>query len=132
MCSLQNEKRAAPAADRRRPRAVYGSGAEPDPRFTLANERTFLAWIRTSLALIASGVAVDAFITSLDSVTQRLVAATLVALGTACATSAFGRWMRTERALRHGRPLPGPRFAAVIGVVLGMLGVVVTVVVSTS
>lgn len=33
-------------------------GTEPDYRFTLANERTFLAWIRTALALIAGGVAV--------------------------------------------------------------------------
>jgi putative membrane protein len=38
-------------------------GTEPDPRFTLANERTFLAWIRTSLALLAGGIAVEAFTT---------------------------------------------------------------------
>lgn len=31
-------------------------GEEPDPRFTLANERTFLAWTRTALALLASAV----------------------------------------------------------------------------
>ena len=36
-------------------------GTEPDPRFTLANERTFLAWIRTSLALLAGGIAIEAF-----------------------------------------------------------------------
>ncbi|NDV10205.1 DUF202 domain-containing protein, partial [Rhodococcus sp. IEGM 248] len=40
---------------------LLGGGTEPDPRFTLANERTFLAWIRTSLALFASGIAVEAF-----------------------------------------------------------------------
>lgn len=44
--------------------------AAPDPRFTLANERTFLAWIRTSLALLASGVAVDAFVTSVDAAVE--------------------------------------------------------------
>ena len=33
-------------------------GHEPDYRFTLANERTFLAWIRTSLGLMAVGLAV--------------------------------------------------------------------------
>ncbi|WP_143342795.1 YidH family protein, partial [Crossiella equi] len=42
------------------PERVYGVGEEPDPRFTLANERTFLAWIRTSLGLMAAGVAVEA------------------------------------------------------------------------
>ncbi len=42
------------------PRQVYEVGTEPDPRFTLANERTFLAWIRTALALIAAGIALEA------------------------------------------------------------------------
>jgi len=43
------------------PRWVYGAGDEPDARFSLANERTFLAWIRTSLALLAGSIAVEAF-----------------------------------------------------------------------
>ena len=47
---------------RRFPRRVYGVGTEPDARFSLANERTFLAWIRTALALIAAGVALEAFV----------------------------------------------------------------------
>ena len=51
-----------PAPDRNRLSArVLGGGTEPDPRFTLANERTFLAWIRTSLAFLAGGIAVEAF-----------------------------------------------------------------------
>ena len=40
---------------------VLRGGTEPDPRFTLANERTFLAWIRTSLAFLAGGIAIEAF-----------------------------------------------------------------------
>ena len=43
------------------PGSVYGTGEEPDPRFSMANERTFLAWIRTSLAFIAGGVALETF-----------------------------------------------------------------------
>lgn len=38
---------------------LYVDTEEPDVRFTLANERTFLAWIRTSLAFLAVAVAVD-------------------------------------------------------------------------
>ena len=33
-------------------------GEEPDARFSYANERTFLAWNRTALALIGVGLAV--------------------------------------------------------------------------
>ncbi|TQO19384.1 uncharacterized protein DUF202 [Rhodoglobus vestalii] len=51
-----------PPAPRRFPRRVYGAGSEPDARFSLANERTFLAWIRTALALISAGVALEAFV----------------------------------------------------------------------
>ena len=41
------------------PAWVYEEGDDPDARFTMANERTFLAWIRTSLGFLAAGVAVD-------------------------------------------------------------------------
>ncbi|HEX2247025.1 MAG TPA: DUF202 domain-containing protein, partial [Arthrobacter sp.] len=61
---------ASPAPDRGPERGKFATrllrgGTEPDPRFTLANERTFLAWIRTSLALLAGGIAVEAFTTAL-------------------------------------------------------------------
>jgi putative membrane protein len=52
-----------PQRTRRSPQSVYGIGAEPDPRFSFANERTFLAWVCTSLALIAAGVSLDGFVT---------------------------------------------------------------------
>ena len=47
------------SGDRRFPASVYSRGTEPDARFTLANERTFLAWIRTALAFLAGGVALE-------------------------------------------------------------------------
>ena len=34
-------------------------GEAPDYRFSLANERTFLAWIRTALGFLAAGVGLD-------------------------------------------------------------------------
>ena len=50
----------------RRPRSVYGEGSEPDPRLTLANERTALAWVRTGLALVAGGVGLTSLVSIAD------------------------------------------------------------------
>lgn len=91
--------------DLRRPRWVYGAGEEPDHRFSLANERTFLAWIRTSLGLIGGGVAVEAFGVATPDVRASL-AFLLVALGGFCGAAASLRWARVERALRERGPLP--------------------------
>jgi putative membrane protein len=96
------------------PAWVYGGGHEPDPRFTFANERTFLAWIRTSLALLAAGVAVEAFDLPGDRTVHHLLSVTLVLLGMACALASWWHWARAERALRHGRPLPGTPLAPVV------------------
>lgn len=65
----------------RRPKSVYDVGSEPDPRFTLANERTFLAWIRTVLAVITGGVAVDASAENLEQQARDLAAVCCVAAG---------------------------------------------------
>ncbi|SCG37912.1 YidH family protein [Micromonospora coxensis] len=110
-------------SDRRRPRWVYRTGSEPDPRFTFANERTFLAWIRTSLALIVAGVAIRALD---DGAAGRAVAALFVVLGLVASVQALGRWAYSERALRRGRPLPAlPALPVVAGVVV--TGVVIVV-----
>jgi putative membrane protein len=92
---------------RRFPQWVFGQGSEPDARFSLANERTFLSWIRTGLALIAGGVALDAV--ELPIVPALRVTATLVllALGVLVPVLAWCTWAITERALRLARPLPG-------------------------
>src|SRR3954469_11376780 len=82
--------------DHRRPRWVYGVGEEPDHRFSLANERTFLAWIRTSLGLIGGGVAVEAFGVASAEVRATL-ASILVVLGGVCAGASSLRWARIER-----------------------------------
>jgi putative membrane protein len=98
-------------------------GAHPDPRFSFANERTFLAWIRTSLALVAAGLGVDAFATDVPTWGRRSLAALLVVMGGVLSASAFWRWFRSEVALRHDQPLPPNRLAPVIayGLTLGAL-----------
>ncbi|MGT2426088.1 YidH family protein [Amnibacterium kyonggiense] len=102
------------------PAFVYARGEEPDPRFTLANERTFLAWIRTSLALIAGGVAVDAVRLPLPEGIRIAVVLILLLLGLVVPVLAWVNWAVTERALRLGRPLPASlvTLPLAIGVVL--------------
>ena len=51
----------APRPARRRDR-LAAIGSDPDPRFTFANERTFLAWNRTALAFVAAGLAAAEFL----------------------------------------------------------------------
>lgn len=94
----------------RRPASVYGVGTEPDARFSMANERTALAWVRTGLALVAGGVALTSLAILADlSVVLDFVAIASCLAGGAVATSALAGWRRTERALRLGQPLPAPR-----------------------
>lgn len=103
---------------------LMAEGSDPDPRFTFANERTFLAWIRTSLALLAAGIGLEAFVEDVLADPLRLaVAVVLLVLGATLALTAFSRWLRSERALRLGRTLPGLGVAPVIAVGVGICGV---------
>lgn len=80
-------------------------GEEPDPRFTFANERTFLAWNRTALALIGGGLAA-AELLKFDIDALRLVLALpVIGLGTVLAVLSYRRWEQSERALRLSSPL---------------------------
>jgi putative membrane protein len=97
---------------------VYAVGSRPDPRFSLANERTFLAWIRTSLALLAGGVALDAVDLDGPRGLQTAVAVALVVTGLLGAAISWVRWAATERAMRLHEPLPGTVALAVLAVVM--------------
>src|SRR3546814_11597619 len=77
-------------------RRLEAEGSDPDPRFSFANERTFLAWIRTSLALIAAGIGVEALVTTVPEWGRRTLAGFLVLLGGVLAAFAFRRWLRSE------------------------------------
>ncbi|SDC55533.1 putative membrane protein [Sanguibacter gelidistatuariae] len=95
--------------DARRPAAVYGVGSEPDARFSLANERTALAWVRTGLGLVAGGVALTSFSTFAEvPVLLEIVAAIACLAGASLAVYALRSWKHHEIALRTGSPLPAP------------------------
>ena len=119
-------------ARRNDPRAV---GRDPDPRFTMANERTYLAWNRTALALIGGGLAAGQLLDFGSRATRLLVALPPILLGLALALMSYRRWEQNERALRLDEPLPGgaPPFLLAAGVaVVGIVIVVVLVVDATS
>ena len=112
-----------------------GEGAvkedEPDVRFTYANERTFLAWNRTALALIATGVAATQLLPKLQvEWGRRLLGLPLIALGATVAAESLRQWRANQRAMRRGEPLPRSRMPLILTigiVVVGAIAVGLTV-----
>ena len=116
------------AADSRRP--LHEVGETPDYRFTLANERTFLAWVRTSLAMMAAGVAVVQFVPGL-TVIRHALGLILITLGGVLAGVSYTHWERTERAMRLGERLPQspvPRLVAAVLALAALVALVLTIV----
>jgi putative membrane protein len=112
-----------------------GSGPvadHPDYRFTLANERTLLAWLRTGLALVAGGVAVATYAPDLGvRWGSAAVSVALVLLGLVTAVAGYRRWRANEAAITAGGPLPPsrlvPTVAAALAAVVVLVGVLVGV-----
>ncbi|WP_437053038.1 YidH family protein [Streptomyces sp. enrichment culture] len=111
------------------PEEVREEGATPDYRFSLANERTFLAWLRTALALIGGGFAVDQFLPDLSRGWRVGLALALLAAGVLCSLRAVNHWVRCERAMRRNEDLPVSRFPALLSVVVAVVALVMVVVV---
>ena len=97
-------------------------GEEPDPRFSLANERTFLAWIRTSIALIAGGLASSQLLRDLPGAGW-LLAFPLAAFGLAMAAASHGHYREIQRAMRHGEPLPHSPMPVMLAIGVTAIGV---------
>jgi putative membrane protein len=107
------------------------AGYEPDYRFTLANERTFLAWQRTALGLLAAAVAVVQLVPELSIPGARHVLGLLLAV-LAILTSGMGlvRWEQADRAIRRGGSLPRhptPAYLAVGLIVVGLIAVALVI-----
>lgn len=112
------------------PRRIREEGETPDYRFSLANERTFLAWVRTALALIAGGFAVDQFLPDLRWGVRAGLSLALIGTGAACAVRAVNHWVRCERAMRRGEDLPVTRFPALLATVVAVVSVAMVAVVA--
>ena len=110
-----------------------GEGTEPDPRFTFANERTFLAWSRTALALVVAGLGVVQLLPPFPGVPwgRHVLGVPLIVFGAIVAVVAYGEWIKSQRALRLGRPLPRsvmPRLLAVVITVIAAIAAIVVLV----
>ena len=100
-------------------------GNDPDYRFTLANERTFLAWIRTALALSAGGLAA---VTILDDFTgEEALGIGLLALSFLTAATAYRRWALNERAMRLDEPLPPSRLPMLMAIGVASVAIIAAV-----
>jgi putative membrane protein len=104
---------------------------EPDYRFTLANERTFLAWQRTSLGLLAAAVALVQLVPELAVPgARRVLGVGLAALAICTSGTGLQRWRQADRAMRRGLPLPRhptPGLLAVGLIVLGLIALALVI-----
>jgi putative membrane protein len=100
-------------------------GDEPDYRFTLANERTFLAWIRTALALAAGGLAAVSLLDEFRG--GELLGVALLVLSFVTAASAYRRWALNEQSMRLNAPLPPSRLPMLMAIGTAAIAMVAAV-----
>jgi putative membrane protein len=116
---------------RSRKPALDEVGEDPDYRFSLANERTFLAWIRTSLGLLAGGVGVVQLVPRLSIPGGRMaLGLILVSLAFLVSASSYGRWERNERAIRMNRALPRSPVPRLLALGLSLVAMITFVLVT--
>ena len=105
-------------------------GEAPDYRFSLANERTFLAWIRTSLGFLAAGVGLDQLAPDFATpVIREALALMLCLFAGGLAIYGYLRWLRNEKAMRLKEDLPYTRSLLIISLILALVAAVVMILV---
>ncbi|WP_054179551.1 YidH family protein [Trabulsiella odontotermitis] len=104
------------------------AGKTPDYRFTLANERTFLAWIRTALALMAGAVGIEQFAPQISSAELRIgISMLLLVAASAMGFMAWRRWRRNEYAMRLENNLPYTRALVILAALMIFLAILLGV-----
>ena len=100
--------------------AEASNGSEPDARFTFANERTFLAWSRTALALVIGGLAIVQLLPPFPGVPwgRHVIGTPLIVLGGAVSVISYLEWQTNQRALRRGEPLSRTRLPQILAVAI--------------
>ena len=109
-------------------------GIEPDPRFTFANERTFLAWSRTALALVVAGLGIIQLLPPFPGVPwgRHVLGVPLIVFGAVVAVTAYSEWVKSQRAMRLGAPLPRSLMPRLLALIIFTMAVVSAVVVLAS
>jgi inner membrane protein YidH len=109
-------------------------GSEPDARFTFANERTFLAWNRTALALVVAGLAVAQLLPPFPGVPlgRHLLAVPLIALGAIVSVTGYLEWGRNQRALRRNDPLPRSALPMILAISIAAMAIAAVILVLLS
>lgn len=122
--SDQVDRRSAPPG-----RKWWQAGRTPDYRFTLANERTFLAWIRTALAFMAGAVGIEQFTPHMSPPVLKVVLELMLLIaGAAIGFLAWRRWRNNEYAMRLEQNLSYTRlvsflagFIVALAILLGIM-----------
>jgi putative membrane protein len=103
--------------------AAVSEQRRPDTQAELANERTYLAWLRTGLALMAVGVAAERVLPAEGIIWARqLIGVSLILSGVLTAGLARWRWQRVDRAVRAGRPVPPPMIGYLVAAAIVVNG----------
>jgi putative membrane protein len=105
-------------------------GTEPDPRFTFANERTFLAWSRTALALVVAGLGIVQLLPPFPGVPlgRHLLGVPLIVLGAVLAVVAYAEWVRNQHALRRGEPMPKSNMPWILAATITGMAIIAAIV----
>ncbi len=115
------------------PGMVREIGQDPDARFSMANERTVLAWIRTSLALLAGGVAVIQLVPGFSVPGGRhILGVALIVLSIVIAVSSYRHWAVAELAMRLGHPLPPSPLPRILGAGVSLVSLAALIIVLVS
>jgi putative membrane protein len=111
-----------------------GDGTEPDPRYTFANERTFLAWSRTALALVVAGLGVVQLLPPFPGVPwgRHVLGVPLIVFGAVVAVTAYREWTRNQRAMRLGLPLARSVMPLLLAAVIATMAAISAVVILAS
>ena len=90
-----------------------------------ANERTFLAWVRTSLGLTTAGLAISQLLPQFGFAGgRRVVGLPLIALGIWAAAASYRAWAANEHAISAGLPINRSHLAAIVTSGIVVVGIV--------